>query len=72
MKIVHKEKQKRTELIRNLKPTDVCYINDQLYMIVRFLSPHTVEVLQLCTGICDYCEDNRQVEPADTALVVYE
>lgn len=72
MKIVHQEKQKRTEFIRNLKPTDVCYINDQLYMIVRFFVPHTVEVLQLSTGICDYCEDDRPVEPADTTLVVHE
>lgn len=72
MKIVHQEKEKRSEFLRNLKPTDVCYINDQLYMVVRFFVPHTVEVLQLSTGICDYYEDDRSVEPADTTLVVHE
>lgn len=72
MKIVHQEKEKRSDFIRNLKPTDVCYINGQLCMIVRHFVPHTVEVLQLSTGICDYCEDSQSVEPVDTALVIYE
>ena len=71
MKIVHQEKQKRSEFIGNLKPADVCYINNKLYMVVRRFVPHTVEVLQLSTGICDYCEDNKSVEPVDTTLIIH-
>lgn len=72
MKVVHQEKEKRSDFIRNLKPTDVCFINDQLYMIVRHFVPHTVEVLQLSTGICEYFQDSQSVEPVDTTLVIYE
>lgn len=68
MKIVYQEKQKRSDFIKNLKPTDVCYINNQLYMVVRHFVPHTVEVLQLGTGICDYCEDNKSVEPVEAVF----
>lgn len=30
MNIVYQEKENRSDFIRNLKPTDVCYINNQL------------------------------------------
>lgn len=72
MKIIYQEKQRRTDFIKNLKPTDVCYINNHLYMVVRHFVPHTVEVLQLSTGICDYCEDNKAVEPVEAVLALYE
>lgn len=72
MKIIHQEKQKRSDFIRNLKPTDVCYIGNSLYMVIRPIAPNKFEVLQLCTKICDYCYDNTSVEPVDTTLVIHE
>ena len=71
MEIIHQEKQKRSDFIRNLKPTDVCYINNSLYMVVRPVVPHKTEVLQLRTGMCDYCDDNMSVEPVDTTLIIH-
>ena len=72
MEIIHQEKQKRSDFIRNLKPTDVCYINNSLYMVVRPVVPHKMEVLQLRTGMCDYCDGNMSVEPVEAALMVRE
>lgn len=72
MKIIHQEKQKSSDLIRNLKPTDVCYINNSLYMVVKLVVPHKMEVLQLSTGMCDYCYDNTSVVPVDATLVIHE
>jgi hypothetical protein len=72
MKIVYQEKERRSDFIRNLKPTDVCYINNTLYMIVRRVIPNKMEVIQLCTGICEYLDDSISVEPVDTAVVLYD
>lgn len=34
MKIVQKEKEKHYEILGALKPTDVCWINSVLYMVI--------------------------------------
>lgn len=34
MKIIHQEKERRSDFIKNLKPGDVCYINSALYMVI--------------------------------------
>lgn len=72
MEIIYQGMQKSSDFIRNLKPTDVCYINNSLYMVVRPVVPHKMEVLQLRTGMCDYCDDSMSVEPVDTTLVIKE
>ena len=71
MEIIHQEK-KEMACIGALKPTDVAYINDQLYMYIRHFSPDKVEVLQLVTGVCDYISDRTEVEPVEAVLIVRE
>lgn len=72
MEIIHQQRQKRSDFLRNLKATDVCYINGSLYMAVRHVVPNKVEVIQLRTGMAEYCDDNVSVEPIDATLVIHE
>ena len=62
MNIVYQEKENRSDFIRNLKPTDVCYINNQLYMVVmpadRF---YNSMVVNLETGKVKYFNCNINV-----------
>lgn len=72
MEIIHQEK-KEMACIGALKPTDVAYINDQLYMYIRRISTtDKVEVLQLVTGVCEYISDRTDCEPVEAALMVRE
>lgn len=72
MEIIYQQRQKRSDFLRNLKATDVCYINDSLYMVVRHFVPNKVEVIQLRTGMSEYYDDNVSVEPIDATLVIHE
>lgn len=41
-------------------------------MVVRHFVPNKVEVIQLRTGMSEYCDDNVSVEPIDATLVIHE
>lgn len=71
MKIVQQEKEKHYEILGTLKPTDVCWIHDMLYMVIRPADEFdNVMVITLGTGEIDYFNDRTDVELADCFMVV--
>lgn len=65
MNIVYQEKENRSDFIRNLKPTDVCYINNQLYMVVMPADKYyNSMVVNLETGKVKYFNCNIIVQLA--------
>lgn len=47
MQISYQEKEKNIVPLGTLVPTDVCYINDVLYMVIRVDSFDNVHVIKL-------------------------
>ena len=71
MKIVQQEKEKHYESLGALKPTDICWINSVLYMVISAPDEYdNVRVIKLGTGELSYLNDRTSVELADCFLVV--
>lgn len=71
MYIVYQEKENRSDFIRNLKPTDVCYINNQLHMVVMPADRHyNSMVVNLETGKVKYFNCNIIVQLAACIIAV--
>lgn len=71
MKIVQKEKEKHYEILGTLKPTDVCWIDSVLYMVISAPDEYdNIRVIKLGTGELGYLNDRTSVELADCFLVV--
>lgn len=71
MKIVQQEKEKHYESLGALKPTDICWINSVLYMVINAADEYdNVKVIKLGTGELSYLNDRTSVELADCFLVV--
>ena len=71
MKIVQQEKEKNYEALGALKPTDICWINSVLYMVISAPDEYdNVRVIKLGTGELGYLNDRTNVELADCCLVV--
>lgn len=71
MKIVQQEKEKHYEALGTLKPTDVCWINSVLYMVISAPDEYdNIRVIKLGTGELGYLNDRTSVELADCFLVV--
>lgn len=70
MQISYQEKEKNLIPLGTLVPTDVCYINDVLYMVIRADSFDNVHVIKLGTGETDILNDKTVVEPVEALLVV--
>lgn len=71
MKIVQQEKEKHYEALGALKPTDVCWINSVLYMVISAPDEYdNIRVIKLDTGELGYLNDRTNVELADCFLVV--
>lgn len=73
MKIIHKEKERHSDFIKNLKPGDFCYINSALYMVIMPSDRYwNSMVIKLETGKVQYFNHNISVEPVDCAMIVIE
>ena len=71
MKIVQQEKEKHYEALGALKPTDICWINSVLCMVISVTDEYdNVRVIKLGTGELGYLNDRTSVELADCFLVV--
>lgn len=70
MQISYQEKEKNMVPLGTLVPTDVCYINEVLYMVIRTDSFDNVHVIKLETGEMDIFNDRTLVEPLEALLVV--
>ena len=70
MQISYQEKEKNLVPLGTLVPTDVCYINGVLYMVIRADSFDNVHVIKLGTGETDAFNDRTAVEPVEALLVV--
>lgn len=70
MKIVQQEKEKCYEILGTLKPTDICWIDSVLYMVISATDEHNIRVIKLGTGELGYFSDITSVELADCFLVV--
>lgn len=70
MQISYQEKEKNMVSLGTLVPTDVCYINEVLYMVIRTDSFDNVHVIKLGTGEMDIFNDRTLVEPLEALLVV--
>lgn len=70
MQISYQEKEKNLVPLGTLVPTDVCYINEVLYMVIRADSFDNVHVIKLGTGETDILNDRTAVEPVEALLVV--
>ena len=71
MKIVQQEKEKHYEILGTLKPTDVCWINSVLYMVISAPDEYdNIRVIKLDTGELVCLNDRTSVELADCFLVV--
>lgn len=71
MNIVYREKENRSDFIRNLKPTDVCYINNQLYMVVMPSDKYyNSMVVNLETGKVKYFNCHIIVQLASCIIAV--
>ena len=71
MKIVQQEKEKNYEALGALKPTDICWINCVLYMVISAPDEYeNVRLIKLGTGEIGYLNGRTSVELADCFLVV--
>lgn len=70
MQISYQEKEKNLVALGTLHPTDVCYIHDVLYMVIRSDSFDNIHVIKLGTGETDAFNDRTTVEPVEALLVV--
>lgn len=70
MQISYQEKEKNLVPLGTLVPTDVCYINEVLYMVIRADSFDNVHVIKLETGETNILNDSTAVEPVEALLVV--
>lgn len=71
MKIVQQEKEKHYEILGTLKPTDICWINSVLYMVISAPDEYdNVIAIKLGTGELCYLSDRTSVELADCFMVV--
>ena len=70
MKIIQREKEHSITLLGSLSPTDVCWIDGILYMVIKPSTPSSVMVFKLRSGEVNYFANDLHVEPADCALVV--
>ena len=70
MQISYQEKENNLVPLGTLVPTDVCYINDVLYMVIRADSFDNVHVIKLGTGEMDIFNDRTLAEPVEAALIV--
>lgn len=72
MKIVQQDKEKHYEALGTLKPTDICWINSVLCMVISAPADEydNIRVIKLGTGEIDYFNDRTSVELADCFLVV--
>ena len=70
MQISYQEKEKNLVPLGTLVPTDVCYINDVLYMVIWADSFDNVHVIKPGTGEMDIFNDRTLAEPVEAALIV--
>ena len=83
MEVIHTEKQAITDILRNLKPTECCYITNEsgrkeLYLVV-YHQDEKIKVENECTwclspntGVYKSFSQRTVVEPVEAALVVRE
>lgn len=70
MQISYQEKEKNLVALGTLHPTDVCFIHDVIYMVIRSDSFDNIHVIKLGTGETDCFNDRTLVEPVEAILVV--
>lgn len=70
MEITYQEKEKNLVALGTLHPTDVCFIQDVLYMVIRSDSFDNIHVIKLGTGETDCFNDRTPAEPVEAILVV--